>query len=195
MQMTTTLGVALVLCMLIIAGTSFWVNHRNNQRIERGLYGEIIALRWQAAAAAAEIARRYEANEPFDDGFFSFWPLSTPMTYLCTSASELGYLSRDARAQVSFFHGQLADARSRWVAAQNLGKFKPSPYRIVSSLLRAYYEIDPWVKRLKPKLGAIPEEAPDLTQANELLSKMEAAMVEPVAVAYCGVDCAHPKNS
>ena len=159
--------------------------------VERGLFGEVVALRWQAAAVAAEIARRHEACEPFDERFFALWPLSEPLVYPGTGAAALGRLSREAVGRIGYFHAQLAGARARFPDARAAGEFVPTPYRVLSGLVRAYYDVDPWVRSLRPRLGAAVDEEPDITAANDLLGRFEEALEEPLAVAYCWVDCAY----
>lgn len=178
----------------VFVGMRVWTERRTQHIVECGLYTEAIALRWQASAVAAEIARRHNAAEPFNAEFFDLWPLSKPLVYCGTGAESLGYLSRADRARVTFFHAQLEGARQRWTSARNVGAFEPSPYRVLSGIVRAYYEIDPWILRLKPILGEFPEQEPALDGANDLVAKFETTATEPHVAAYCAVDCAFPAD-
>lgn len=183
----------LLLAALGVAGASmFWWEHRKKQSVECALYTEIISLRVQAASLAEEIARRHIAAEPFDARFFDLWPLSEPIIYPNTAAASLGLLSRESLGCVGTFHGQLAGARARLARARPVGSFQPTPYRVLSGLVRAHYAVDPWIKALRPTLGDIPGVDPDITTANTLLGEFEEASDEPLAVPYCWVDCAQP---
>lgn len=179
--LTGTLGIAWVAVLL-------W-ERRRRRAVERALYNEVISLRWQAAALAEEIARRHIADEPFDSSFFDLWPLSGPLIYPSTGAAALGLLSREGLGCVGLFYGQLADARARLANARKVGSFEPSPYRVLSGLMRAHYGVDPWVRALRTHLGTIPGAEPDITAANKLMGELEESLAEPVAVPYCWVEC------
>ena len=166
----------------------------NGRSVERALFNEVTALRWQACAVAAEIARRHEAGEPFDRPFFTLWPLSEPTVYAATGARSFGLLSGAARTRLHYFHGQLAAARTRMRRAEAAGGFEPSPYRVLSNLVRSKYELDPWILALRPRLGGMLEDEPDIRAANNLVAKFENAGSEPIAVAYCPADCAYGPN-
>jgi hypothetical protein len=115
--------------------------------------------------------------------------LSEPLIYPATGAAALGRLSREARARLGYFHAQLAGARARLSIARAAGRFDPSPYRMLSALVRSHYDLDPLAR---PWLAGSPWEEPDIKPANDLLGRFEEAPQEPLAIPYCWVDCAEP---
>ena len=186
-------GVALAvlfLALTIVAtsvGLALWRKRDEARAVEKALQLEASGLRWQAAAMAAEIARRHKSGEGFDDAFFSLWRLSTPLVYPALGAA-LGRLDGDAIDRIGSFHAQLADARARLAEARAAGGFEPTPYRMLSCLVRAFYHIEPWfgTQRHRPLMFA---REPEIGEASALLDGFERAGDEPVAVAYCWADC------
>lgn len=172
------------------AGADLLSEARQRRGVERVLYAEIVALRRQAAALAAEITRRYRTEEPFDARFFALWPLSDPLIYPATGASPLGRLRRGEFARIGYFHAQLADARARLARGRAAGGFEPTPYRILSCLVRSINDIEPWLRARRPTDGS-EEDYPDLTDANNLVGHFEDLGQEPIAVAYCWADCGY----
>lgn len=177
--------------ILLIAGAGVlavaWVTIERSLRrnsVERAIAAELLGLRWQAIAMAAEIARRVRVGEAFDGTFFHCWRLSEPQMFPALGA-EFGLLPRETVGRIGYFHAQLATARERWRLAADEGEFRPSVYRILSALLRACGEIEPWAK---PRLDIVTGTTPDLRDANLLLSALETAGTEPLAVAYLWTD-------
>lgn len=185
------LGLAfLTLAMIATAiAIELWRRRHGARRVERALLYEVQGLHMQAGAMAVEIARRYRAGEAFDADFFSLWRLSAPLVYPAVGA-ELGRLSREAIDRVGYFHAQLADARGRLAEARAGGGFAPSPYRMLTSLVRAYYHVQPWHPSLQPGRNPVMAYVPDLADACSLLAEFERADVEPLPVAYGWADCA-----
>ena len=184
------LAAALILAFAIAAtalGALLWRKRHETRVVERALLDEVDALRWQAAAMAAEITRRHRAGEGFDPAFFSLWRLSAPLVYPAIGAA-LGRLPGDGVDRVGYFHAQLADARARLAEARAAGGFEPTPYRMLSALVRAYNQVEPWLRAFRPRPAfLIPE--PGMGDANELLEAFEDAAEEPRAIPYCWVDC------
>lgn len=155
--------------------------------VARAVGFEIASMRWQAAAMAAEIARRYRAGEAFDTEFFRVWRLSAPQVFPAVGG-QLGLLWGGID-RIGYFHAQLAAARERLALAEVDGGFRPSPYRILSALVRAWGDVTPWVE---PYLGVMTRDTPDLSDASRLLDELETAAREPIALAYVWADsCAH----
>ena len=187
----------LTLALAIVAtgfGILLWRWFDEARAVERALVHEVAAMRCQAASMAAEIARRYKAAEPFDEDFFALWRLSAPLVYPAAGAA-IGRLPREALDRVGYFHAQIADARARLADARESGDFTPSPYRMLSCLLRACNHVEPWLRKLQPQPNPLSWQFPDTTEADRLLEAMEQAAQEPIAVAYCWVDCALPPDA
>lgn len=181
----------MLICPLLIASVAALAlavvvgNHLLRRRVvRRAIATELVGLRWQAAAMAAEITRRIRADEAFDNEFFHRWRLSEPQVFPALGA-DFGLLAREGIARVGYFHAQLATARERWRLAADEGGFRPSAYRILSALVRACNDIEPWAK---PHLDIVTGTTPDMTDANKLLGEFEAAGAEPLAVAYLWAD-------
>lgn len=185
------LGISIVAFTI---GLTLWREHRERALVELALFPEVVALRRQAAALAAEIARRHEAREPFDTRFFALWHLSAPMIYPATGAAGLRCLSRESLGRVGHFHAQLADARARLARAQTKSGFEPSPYRMLSTLIWAVNNVEPWLHARRLRLGLGPQEDEDLSFACSLLASFESTAEEPLAVPYCWVDCAEDRD-
>ena len=185
---------ATVILAFVIIGTSvvvtLWRTREKVQAIEKALMYEVIAMRSQATAMAAEIARRHMTGEPFDKSFFNIWRLSPPLIYPAVGAN-IGMLSHEALDRVGYFHAQLADARARLADARPVGGFEPSYYRVLSCLVRSANHVQPWLDTLQPDLG---NADPDMSAADTLLNDLEKAAAEPRAEVYCWVDCPQTKS-
>src|SRR5688572_20495626 len=99
---TSILAATLFLALTIVAtgvGLAQWRKRDERRALEKALLPEVSGLRWQAAAMAAEIARRHKAGEGFDDAFFNLWRLSAPLVYPAAGAA-LGRLDGDALDRV-----------------------------------------------------------------------------------------------
>ena len=180
----------LIVAALTVAGLGAMLIHRSLRRraVARALGREVAGLRWQAIALAAEITRRLRAGEAFDPDFFLTWRLSAPMVFPALGA-DFGLLPGGALDRVGFFHAQLATARERLAIAAAQGEFRPSAYRILTALVRASYDIEPWVE---PYLDIVTREIPDRSDMSALLSELEDLRNEPLALAYIWADaCAH----
>lgn len=178
-----------VLALLFAAGVV--VQARIKRRsLQRCLLSEIVSLRHQARDMAVEIARRHACGEPLDPIFFARWRLSTPLIYPAAGAA-LAQLPGEALDRVGYFHAQLADARSRLADARLAGRFEPSPYRMLSCLIRAWNHVQPWCAAIDPHFDWLDGDEPDLTSASLLLGAFEEDGLEPVAVAYSWADRAH----
>lgn len=177
--------------VLLIAVAIMWRRKRDVRRLERALFYEVRAMRCQAASMALEIARRHRAGEPFDANFFGLWRLSAPMIYPSVGFM-LSRLPGSVIDTVGYFHAQLSDARARLAEARDVGRFEPTPYRMLSSLVRACYHAQPWCEALEFPGSPLVYDCPDLLEASSLLGEFERAGHEPVAVAYCWVDWTHP---
>lgn len=176
---------AVLIALIAAAAVLLWGQHRQRARAAvRALAPEVAAMRWQAAALAAEITRRYRAGTPFDAEFFQVWRLSPPLVFPALGA-DLGYLSREAVGRIGYFHAQLAAARERLALAEGDEGFRPSPYRMLSLLVRAFNEVTPWVE---PHLDISTRNPADLSDANALLGELEALEREPVSMAYHWTD-------
>ena len=187
----------LILAVAIFAtgfGVLLWRGLDEARTVERALVHEVAAMRCQAAAMAAEIARRYKAGEAYDEDFFAIWRLSAPLIYPAAGAA-IGRLPGGALDRVGYFHAQLADARARLADARDWGDFAPSPYRMLSGLIRACNHVEPWLRKLQPQPSPLSWQYPDTTEADRLLEAMEQAAQEPIAVAYCWVDCSLPPDA
>src|SRR5690606_20308328 len=143
----TTVPLLLFTLFLVAAGFSVLCSQRYlaARAVLRALGPEVAAMRWQAAALAAEITRRHRAGEAFDADFFRTWRLSEPQVFPAVGG-DLGLLSYDAIDRIGYFHAQLAAGRERLALAAAEGGFQPSPYRMLSVLVRAFNHVDPWVK-------------------------------------------------
>lgn len=172
-----------------IVGVEAWRRRREVRAVERALYFETVHLRTEAMAMAVEIARRRLAREPLDTGFFLRWRLSTPLIYPALGA-RLGLLDRDALDRIGYFHAQLANARERLAEARAAGAFEPSPYRMLSALLRPACHVLAWIQGLEPRerLVEVSMVWPDTTQAMALLADFEERAEEPVVQAYSWTD-------
>jgi len=188
--MTATSLLIQLLGLAVIAGGVVVAQRRLAVRaVSRALWPEVAAMRWQAAAMAAEITRRHRAREAFDADFFRTWRLSEPQLFPAVGA-HFGLLSHDAIDRVGFFHAQLAAARERVSLAAAEGSFQPTPYRVLSALVRAFNHVQPWVE---PHLDIATAMTPDLADASALLEELENAGHEPIAVAHIWADsCARP---
>jgi hypothetical protein len=157
--------------------------------VTRTLAPEVVSLRWQAAAMAAEITHRHRTGQAFDVDFFRAWRLSEPQLFPAVGA-DIGLLSNDAINRLGHFHGQLAAARERLALAASEGGFRPTPYRMLSALLGAASGVRPW---LKPHMDILAHTTPDLTDAAALLEELEDPKRGPIAVAYLWHDtCVRP---
>jgi len=185
-------GLAMVVGNVLgVAGVAMANRWLDAQAVRRAVAFEVAEMRWQAAAMAAEIARRYRAGEPLDAGFFRAWRLSAPHIYPSIGAG-IARLSPAGLQRVGYFHAQLAAARERVAIAEREGGFHPSPYRVLSCLVRAVNEVQPWVQ---PHLGVSTGSPPDMADANALLGELEARGDEPIAMAYIWADsCALPDD-
>lgn len=152
--------------------------------VARALGPEVAGLRWQAIALAAEIARRIRANQPFDQDFFLTWRLSAPMIFPALGA-DFGLLPREALGRIGFFYGRLATARERLALAAAHCEFRPSVYRVLTALITASYDIEPWVE---PYLDIVTRGVPDRSEVTALLSELERSMSEPFAEPYVWAD-------
>ena len=185
----------IILFIAVVAGVfsaGLWLRWHDRRALERTLFYEVRALHSQCASMAAEIARRHKAGEALDESFFSLWRLSAPLIYPAVGFG-LSRLGGDVLDRIGYFHAQLADARSRVAEARMAGAFQPSPYRILSSLVRAFYHVQPWLDSQERMDWALSEKA-DITHANALLSEFESSAKEPLAVVYCWVDMAYPQT-
>jgi hypothetical protein len=175
----------LFVAMLAAAPCAVLAHSALRQRtVTRALGREVAGLRWQAIALAAEIARRVRAKEAFDPDFFLTWRLSAPMIFPALGA-DFGLLPGGALDRVGYFYAQLANARERLALAAAQGAFHPSPYRILTALVRASYDIEPWVE---PYLDIVTREIPDRSDVSALLDELESAQTEPIALAYIWAD-------
>lgn len=191
-----TLAHALILAAAILASGFVPVllqRRWRGQALERALYPEVVGLRFQALAAAAEIARRHRSGEPLDEAFFQGWRLSTPLVYPAVGG-ELGFLSADVCDRIGHFHAQLADARAR-LAEIRAGRAAASPYRVLSNLLRASNHVETWVRALEPRRGPLLGGWPDAVVAHRLLEALEEEGAEqPLIVQpYVWPDVALPR--
>ncbi|PQA88281.1 hypothetical protein [Hyphococcus luteus] len=188
--MTVVYAFLLILTIIgTVAGVEGWRRRRETRALERALFAEIAPMRAQAAAMAAEIARRHQAGEPFDAAFFSLWRLSAPLIYPAAGAS-LGLLQGEGLDRVGFFHARLADARARLAEAQTAGRFEPSPYRMLYCLVAAINHVGRWTDAMEKRYGCIPCDMPDLAAANALVGTFERSGSEPIMIAYNWADCA-----
>lgn len=183
------MGSALVLLLIVailVSAPGAVLIHRALRRrtVARALGCEVAGLRWQAIALAAEITRRVRAKEAFDLDFFLTWRLTAPMIFPALGA-DFGLLPGGALGRVGYFYAQLATARERLALAAAQGGFHPSPYRILAALVRASYEIEPWVE---PYLDITTREIPDRSDVSALLDELESALTEPLALAYIWAD-------
>ena len=190
----TLTALALAATLSIGVAAQMLLRRKDEKAMERLLYKEALALRWQACAVAAEVARRHVAASGFDDAFFAQHLLSPPLLYGATGALVLGRLPRQVLARLHYFHGQLAAARSRLERAGRNGTFDPSPYRLLSNLVRAHYELEPWVAKLQPRFGGPLEPEPDISLANRLVGAFVEESHESLAVAYCPADSGYPRD-
>lgn len=162
-----------------------WASYSLRRRaVERSISTELLGLRWQAAAMAVEITRRLRAGETFDSEFFYCWRLSEPQIFPALGA-DFGLLSREARGRIGYFHAQLANARERLRLATSDREFRPSAYRILTALARAFNEVEPWAR---PRLDIVTGNTPDMADAYRILGEFEATRMEPVPIAYLWAD-------
>ncbi|MFC3711145.1 hypothetical protein ACFOMD_01090 [Sphingoaurantiacus capsulatus] len=170
-----------------------WRGRARRHRVERVLFQELVSLRRQAVEMAAEIERRHRAGEGFDLAFFNLWRLSPPLLYPAMGAA-LAVLPGGTLDRIGYFHAQLADARARLSNARTAGGFEPTPYRMLSCLVRAISHVDPWYEGVGRTLGNVEPWEPDLAGASALLGSFEDAAQEPLVLAYYWADCAegHP---
>jgi hypothetical protein len=173
-----------VVALALAAGARVWRSRREDRATDFALRTEARSMRWQAAAMAAELARRHRAGEGLDPEFFAQWRLSAPTVYPVTSA--LGAIGREGIDRLGYFHAQLADARVRLAEARAAGRIEPTPYRMLSHLVRAVNHVAPWLDRGR---SWEPYPLPDLADANRLLGEFEGG-AEPIALAYLWADCA-----
>ncbi len=185
-------GMLLLALALVLVGLGLgaWRARREARALELTLFWEVRDLRRQAADLATEIARRHRAGEQLDERFFGVWRLSAPLIYPSIGAA-LTQLPGASIGYLGYFHGQLADARARLAEARESGRFEPTSYRILSNLVRSSNHVQPWCERQQRRLGPRIDDDRDLSDANALLGEFENAALEPIAVAYCWVDCAH----
>jgi hypothetical protein len=169
--------------------------HRRRQTliVERALYPEVNSMRFQAAAFAGELARRHVAGIPLDAAFFSYWRLSAPLVYPAAGV-ELGHLSSDTLDRVGYFHAQLAEARSRVAEAKIRGAEALSTYRLLSNVLRACNQVEPWITSKDSLAGNLIGGEADVGEAARLLEDFEIDAKEPLALAYCWADVCDPSN-
>jgi hypothetical protein len=111
-----------------------------------------------------------------------------PLIYPATGAAALGLLSGEALDRIGSFHGQLADARQR-LAEPGLRRLRSDAVPDALLPVHAFNHVEPWLSRLRPRLGRICWDEPDLADANALLGQLEQPGTEPITVAYCWVDC------
>lgn len=175
----------LIVAILASAPGAVLVHRALRQRtVARALGREVAGLRWQAIALAVEITRRVRTKQAFDPDFFLTWRLSAPMIFPALGA-DFGLLPDGALDRVGYFYAQLANARERLALAATHGAFRPSPYRILSALVRASYDIEPWVG---PYLDVVTREIPDRSEVSALLDELESAQNEPIALTYIWAD-------
>lgn len=187
------LGPTVTICffvMLAAAGLVMAQERLAVRAVARVLRPEVAALRCQAAHMTAEITRRYRAGEAFDADFFRTWRLSEPQIFPAVGA-DFGRLPREAVGRVGYFHAQLAAARERLAAAAVAGEFQPSPYRILSCLVRAHNDVQPWIG---PHIDRVTQWTPDLADANALLGELEDSGLEPMVLTYVAAEtCGWPE--
>lgn len=168
-----------------------WVG-RKVRSLERVVLSEIAPMRWQAASMAAEVARRHNAAISFDRDFFTCWRLSKPLIYP-QIGTGLMLLPDDVFIRAGYFHAQLAEARSRLSDGENTCGFAPSPYRLLSSLVRAVNEVQPLMRSpIGKRASAVVPALPDTTEANSCVEALELAEQEPAVIPYCWFDCVAP---
>ena len=168
------------------AGVGLWSRRIQRKAIQRVLRPEIAGMRLQARALAAELARRHRAGMPLDADFFWEWRLSAPLIYPAVGPG-LGLLSAEAVERIGFFHAQLAAARDRLAEVQAAGGVMPSPYRLLSNLLRACKEVEPWLRASEhPAVGAIHVD-PETSAASALMAEFEQR-AELLAEPWCWAD-------
>jgi len=175
---------ATLLGLTVIAASILAWRLRAQRALARAVGAEIAHMRWQAAAMAAEITRRHRAGEAYDRTFLRVWRLSAPLIFPAIGG-DLGLLTPDAMDRIGYFHAQLAAARERLACAATDMGFEPSPYRILSALVRACNHVTPWIG---PHLCVATRDLPDLTDANMLLGEFEDAAAEPFAAVYIWPD-------
>ncbi|MFT4253208.1 MAG: hypothetical protein QM608_12050 [Caulobacter sp.] len=188
--MTLLQTLPIVVAIAVTGVACVWWRRRSEVRdLERALYPEVVSLRQQAGALAAELARRQAEGRGLDPAFFARWRLSAPLVYPA-AAGGLGRLPGEGVDRVGYFHAQLAEARSRLAEARAADGVLASSYRLLSNLVRACNHVDRWTSALEPRLGRPLTGYADLAAANRLLEVLEQAGGEPMALPWCWADTA-----
>lgn len=187
MELLSAIAVAALATIAALLAAGLLRARRHDIAFEQMLVSEVHALRTQAGAVAAEIARRHKAGEILDHRFFAIWRLSEPLIYP-NLGSGLAVLDPEAMERVGTFHALLSDARTRLAEARSSLSFEPSPYRILCCLVRACNHVQPWLNARTSPDDPLSFITTDLSEANLVLGQLESAATEPIMVAYSWVD-------
>lgn len=146
------------------------------------LYGEILALRREAARLAQATAREYEGwgisgvpQTPFDKHFMEGNKLSEPVLFRALS-SKVGMLRPRLAQAIIQFHLNIQEAR-QWVPLLSDDperQFFYSPIHVLSPTLAAINDIVPALRQIEGMLNLSPhEDSFDLTRAENVLDVEE----------------------